>query len=48
MRYRAGRRGVFGSRHLGGNTGITGGYHSPRYREENEELEEEWSQEHGL
>ncbi|KAB0337265.1 hypothetical protein FD754_025284, partial [Muntiacus muntjak] len=41
-------RGVFGSRHLGGNTGITGGYHSPGYREENEELGEEWSQEHGI
>ena len=35
-------------RHLGRNTGITGGYHSPGYREENEELEEEWSQEHGI
>ncbi|KAB0338627.1 hypothetical protein FD754_024444, partial [Muntiacus muntjak] len=30
-------RGVFGTRHLGGNTGITGGYHSLGYREENEE-----------
>ena len=48
MRYRAGSRGVFGSRDLGGNTGITGGYHPPGYREENEELEEEWSHENGL
>ncbi|KAB0353169.1 hypothetical protein FD755_024115 [Muntiacus reevesi] len=48
MRFRAGSRGVFGSRDLGENTGITGGYHSPGYREENEELEEEWSQENGI
>ena len=48
MRYRAGSRGMCGSRDLGGNTGITGGYHSPGYREENEELEEEWSHENGL
>ncbi|XP_061253720.1 tripartite motif-containing protein 26-like [Bos javanicus] len=46
-RYRAGSRGVFGSRDLG-FTGITDGYHSPGYREENEELEEEWSQENGI
>ena len=47
MRYRAGNRGMFGSRDLG-FTGITDGYHSPGYREENEELEEEWSQENGI
>ncbi|XDB63372.1 hypothetical protein AB1E18_016702 [Capra hircus] len=47
-RYRAGSRGVFGSNDLGGFTGITDGYHSPGYREENEELEEEWSQENGI
>ena len=47
MRYRAGSRGMFGSRDLG-FTGITDGYHSPGYREENEELEEEWSQENGI
>ena len=47
-RYRAGSRGVFGSRCLGGFTGITDGYLSPGYREENEELEEEWSQENGI
>ena len=46
-RYRAGSRGVFGSRDLG-FTGITDGYHSPGYREENEEVEEEWSQENGI
>ncbi|KAB0337309.1 hypothetical protein FD755_025659, partial [Muntiacus reevesi] len=28
--------------------GITGGYHSPGYRENNEELEGEWSQENGI
>ena len=39
-RHRAGSRGVFGSNDLGGFTGITDGYHSPGYRE-NEELEEE-------
>lgn len=44
-RHRAGSRGVFGSKDLGGFTGITDGYPSPGYREENEELEEEWSQE---
>ena len=47
-RYRAGSRGVFGSNDLGGFIGITDGYHSPGYREENEELEEEWSQENGI
>ena len=47
-RYRAGSRGVFGSNDLGGFTGITDGYHSSGYREENEELEEEWSQENGI
>ncbi|KAB0354615.1 hypothetical protein FD755_022074 [Muntiacus reevesi] len=47
-RDRAGSRGVFGSRHLGGFIGITDGYHSPGYREENEESEGEWSQEHGI
>ena len=36
-RYRAGSRGMFGSRYLGGFTGITDGYLSPGYREENEE-----------
>ena len=40
MRYRVGSRGMFGSNDLGGFTGITDGYHSPGYRE-NEELEEE-------
>ena len=47
-RYRAGGRGVFGSNDLGGFTGITDGYLSPGYREENEELEEECSQENGI
>ncbi|OWK13194.1 hypothetical protein Celaphus_00014496 [Cervus elaphus hippelaphus] len=47
-RDRAGSRGVFGSRDLGGFIGITDGYHSPGYREKNEELEEEWSQENGI
>ncbi|KAB0338080.1 hypothetical protein FD754_024819, partial [Muntiacus muntjak] len=47
-RDRAGSRGVFGSRDLGGFIGFTDGYHSPGYREENEELEGEWSQEHGI
>ena len=47
-RYGAGSRGVFSSRDLGGFTGITDGYHSPGYREENEELEEECSQENGI
>ena len=46
-RYRAGSRGVFGSRDLG-FTGITDGYLSPGYREENEELEEECFQENGI
>ncbi|XP_042093392.1 tripartite motif-containing protein 26-like [Ovis aries] len=48
MRYRVGSRGVFGSNNLGGFTGITDGYHSPGYREENEELEEERSQENRI
>ena len=47
-RYRAGGRGVFGSNDLGGFTGITDGYLSPGYREENEELAEECSQENGI
>ena len=47
-RYRAGSRGMFGSRYLGGFTGITDGYLSPGYREENEELEEERSRENGI
>ena len=33
---------------FGGFTGITDGYPSPGYREENEELEEEWSQANGI
>ena len=47
-RYRAGCRGVFGSNDLGGFISITDGYHSPGYREENEELEEKWFQENGI
>ncbi|XP_043764047.1 tripartite motif-containing protein 26-like [Cervus elaphus] len=47
-RDRAGSRGVFSSRDLGGFIGITDGYHSPGYREKNKELEEEWSQENGI
>ncbi|KAB0337264.1 hypothetical protein FD754_025285, partial [Muntiacus muntjak] len=35
-------------RYRAGNRRITGGYHSPGYREENEELQGEWSQEHGI
>ena len=47
-RDRAGSRGVFSSRDLGGFIGFTDGYHSPAYREKNEELEGEWSQENGI
>lgn len=48
MKYRGETRGVFGSSYLGGFIGITDGYSSPGYRDENEELEEEWSQENGI
>ena len=47
-RDKAGSRGVFGGRDLGGFIGFTDGYHSPAYREKNEELEGEWSQENGI
>uniref|UniRef100_A0A8C9QK42 Tripartite motif-containing protein 26-like n=1 Tax=Spermophilus dauricus TaxID=99837 RepID=A0A8C9QK42_SPEDA len=48
MKYRGGARDVFGSSYLGGFIGITDGYSSPGYRNESEELEEEWSQENGI
>lgn len=48
MKYRGETRGVFGSSYVGGFIGITDGYSSPGYRDENEELEEEWSQENGI
>ncbi|XP_010992559.3 tripartite motif-containing protein 26 isoform X1 [Camelus dromedarius] len=48
VKYRGGTRGVFGSSYLGGFIGITDGYSSPGYRDESEELEEEWSQENGI
>uniref|UniRef100_A0A8C6A764 Tripartite motif-containing protein 26-like n=1 Tax=Marmota marmota marmota TaxID=9994 RepID=A0A8C6A764_MARMA len=48
MKYRGGARDVFGSSYLGGFIGITDRYSSPGYRNESEELEEEWSQENGI
>ncbi|XP_048204096.1 tripartite motif-containing protein 26-like isoform X2 [Perognathus longimembris pacificus] len=48
MKFRAGARGMFGSSCLGGFLGIADGYASPVYRNESEELEEEWSQETGI
>ncbi|ELW47098.1 Tripartite motif-containing protein 26 [Tupaia chinensis] len=48
VRCRGGTRSVFASSCLGGFLGITDGYSSLRYRNENEEFEEECSQENGL
>uniref|UniRef100_A0A8D2BAJ2 Tripartite motif-containing protein 26-like n=1 Tax=Sciurus vulgaris TaxID=55149 RepID=A0A8D2BAJ2_SCIVU len=48
MKYRGGAREVSGSSYLGGFIGITDGYSSPGYRNESEEVEEEWSQENGI
>ncbi|XP_008072693.1 tripartite motif-containing protein 26-like [Carlito syrichta] len=48
VKCRSRARGVFGSSYLGEFIGITDGYSSPGYRNESEELEEEWSQENGI
>ncbi|XP_006896289.1 PREDICTED: tripartite motif-containing protein 26-like [Elephantulus edwardii] len=48
VKYRDAARSVLNSNYFGEFMGITDGYHFTGYRNENEELEEGWSQENGI